>query len=566
MADREKLEVQVTTQGADKAASELDKVNRKADELDNKKVGLNLGDIAGPAGVAGVALALGGVVDHMADAAVQADNLANLTGDSVEQASRLNAVWKQSGADAKDLQDVLLQMNGVLSTNADIAKQLGVNLEDGATIGQRFEQVAAALDRIPDAAHRSQIASQVFGEEGVRQYNALRGSVDDLSQALEDVPEGSVFTEEDVAHAREMKAELVELKANAQALANTLGKAVIPIVNDVADAIRGWFDAIGDSGAALGDFLRTGNLDNTHAVESFAESEQAARDFDRSLLDGLTTFSDVQQRVRDLTGDYHAANLVALEWAETQKAEVNAALEEQANKLASADEAWTKYIDSVNQAKGAAEGAPGSFDEMSRAAERAMGDIESAADRAARAVDAVSAAAQAVADAITDAFDDIDARFRQQDTLAEIAQGWEDIATSAEEAVKGGADDRRAYERDVRDQRRAVLDLLESIDSLPPDRKIKLATEIEQGSIQTLHDIVRQLEGGIVVPVSFQPQAGFTGVNGVFSPTQASPVINGVNNAIPSGNITNIYPVGTTPTSAQQDLTTFYRRNGITRS
>ena len=73
-----------------------------------------------------------------ADAAIEARVTADLTGATIEDASRLQAVWKQSGADVNDLNDVLLQMNGVLQTSPEKAKQLGVNLQDGADIGSRF--------------------------------------------------------------------------------------------------------------------------------------------------------------------------------------------------------------------------------------------------------------------------------------------------------------------------------------------------------------------------------------------------------------------------------------------
>jgi hypothetical protein len=201
--------------------------------------GAQLGKLATPSGaIAGIAGGLLLAADNAANLAIEADNLAGLTGDSVEEASRLNAVWKSTGADAKDLQDVLLQMNGVLATDADLAKELGVNLNDGATIGQRFKQVADALDEIPDAAKRSQIASRVFGEEGVRQYNAMKNAVGDLGTAMENLPEGSVVSEEDVENAREFRRQITELKTELAALASTLGSAVIPAVLGLADGIN----------------------------------------------------------------------------------------------------------------------------------------------------------------------------------------------------------------------------------------------------------------------------------------------------------------------------------------
>lgn len=337
----DKSDPKIDIEANDKASATLDDLASKLDDL-----GLPVGNLAsklgGKGGVAAGVVAIGAglivAAQNAAEVAFEAENLATLTGDSVEEASRLNAVWKQSGADSKDLQDVLLQMNGVLATNADLAATLGVNLNDGATVGQRFEQVAQALDRIPDAAKRSQIASQIFGEEGVRQYNAMRNSVDDLSSALADVPEGSVITDEEVADARKMQEQMRELTAEFESFATALGSVVVPVVGttltafndlftgaeDVGRSIRGWFDG--------GEAQR--NREFAGSVDAAAD---AARRFDTSLLDGATTYEEARKvadeyaaTLDDGTDKLHAANLIVVEWNKSQQAATEAAAEAEA--------------------------------------------------------------------------------------------------------------------------------------------------------------------------------------------------------------------------------------------
>lgn len=174
-------------------------------------------------------------VKAFTETAIEADNLASLTGDTVEQSSRLNAIWKQSGADSKDLQDVLLQMNGVLSTNKGLVQQLGIDMSKSATVGQRFEEVAAALDQIPDAAKRSQIASQVFGEEGVRQYNALRTSVGDVSEAMAEVSDAQVIDEAEVDKARRLAETMKKAEKAIKDITMVVGEELAPELASAAE-------------------------------------------------------------------------------------------------------------------------------------------------------------------------------------------------------------------------------------------------------------------------------------------------------------------------------------------
>jgi hypothetical protein len=373
-----KITTKVELTADDRASAKIRDARQEVDKLDGKTASVKVdGDVSGledaldalDVPMSGLASKLGGLgspggavaaiagglllaANHAADLAIEADNISTLTGDSVEEASRLNAVWKQSGADTKDLQDVLLQMNGVLASNATIAKTLGVNLDDGATIGQRFKQVAEALDKIPDAAKRSQIASQVFGEEGVRQYNALRNSVDDLSGALAAVPDGSVISAEDVEQARKTKKEITELKVELTSFATAIGKVAIPAVSKLVGTLNDTFDGAERAGRNLRAMFDSGAAKNFEIVETFEDGEAAAAAFDRALLDGLDTFEVVRAKVLALTDSEHAANVVALEWAEANQ-EVAAAVADNSEATEYLDGLLRKHQDAVDDARAA---------------------------------------------------------------------------------------------------------------------------------------------------------------------------------------------------------------------
>lgn len=346
----QKLNVEITA--TDRASAKIEAAGKEADRLDGKNVdvkvdadtsgiedalealdvpisGLSgkLGGLGSKGGaVAGIAAGLLAAADYAADLAIEADNIAGLTGDSVETASQLQAVWKQTGADTKDLQDVLLQMNGVLKTTPELSSKIG--LKDGATIIENFVQVTKYLDGITDATERSQIASQLFGEEGVRQYNALKQSVGDVQTAMENVPDGLVISDEDVERAREAKAQIAELKAEFTAFAAALGSVVVPAVGAVFEGLNDLFEKSREVGEGIRGLFDQGAADNFEIVGALEDAEAAAAAFDTQLLDGLTSFDQVRAKVLELTGSQHAANLVALEWQETNKLAAGQTLEQ----------------------------------------------------------------------------------------------------------------------------------------------------------------------------------------------------------------------------------------------
>ncbi len=475
MAREQKLNVDITA--TDKASAEITDVAKKVDKVDGKTadvkvdadtdgfsealdgllsklddLGFKTGDIAGKlgkgkAGAAGAAVALGAALfaaaDHAADVAIEADNLAALTGDNVDYASRLNAVWKQTGADTKDLQDVLLQMNGVLSSNADLADTLGINLNDGATVGQRFEQVVAALDQIPDAAKRSQVASQLFGEEGVRQYTALKQAVGDIGAAIENVPDGMVISDDDVENARKTKEEFAKLKAELEGFAVTIGSVVVPAVSGLVGGLNGLMDGAEDVGRSLRRFFDEGADKNWTAVEQVEAADRAAREFDTTLLDGLRTYADVRAaalkygtEVLDLAEAERFASQVANEWYGQNKGLADALRD----KRDAADEAGTIVDAYAETNQIAALAADRLADASAREAGR-LDEVKRAADKSSRAIQALD----------TD-YQNLKRELSDEKAFITVQRAFETLGQDAADALKAG-------EEATLDQREALIDL-----------------------------------------------------------------------------------------------------------
>lgn len=287
--------------------SELDAFIDKLEEVTGFG---GLGRLRGAGGAAGLGAAIaGGFVlagDAAADAAIDIDNVAKLTGDSVEFASRLAGVMGRAGVETKDLQDILLQMGGVLQDDAELAERLGINLDDGRTLGERFVQVVELLgDRFTDTSERSLVASRLFGEEGVRQVNAVTAAYEDLGQAVDEY-NGKIFTQEDAEKAREYKRALAEVRSEFELIALEIGGQAVPALGEFLQALQdiddfvstnggpGLFDQIGavlsnpfnPATAVINELERAGEK----GEEAAARTRQA---FEREL-------PDVAARIRDI--------------------------------------------------------------------------------------------------------------------------------------------------------------------------------------------------------------------------------------------------------------------------
>jgi hypothetical protein len=248
--------------------SKLDTAIRKANELDGRSVTVDVntrggpggdgdasgggelgaGDLAGIGAVArGGAAGLGGaaVGKFFADStlnakelALQVQTVADITGDSLDTASRLVAVWQAAGYDTAELIDLIGQMNQTLADSPELADRLKVNLNDGAGLGARFIEVVGALNtEISDVGERGRVASQVFGEEGLRQTSEIRTRVGDLSRAVSDVPQAQIIDEADVQRARELDQRLRGINRWIENIKLQFGQGVAELVNDPAGSI-----------------------------------------------------------------------------------------------------------------------------------------------------------------------------------------------------------------------------------------------------------------------------------------------------------------------------------------
>jgi hypothetical protein len=518
----------------------------------------NAGLLAVGAGTALVGVGVKAVASFE-NLAIAAGKFSDATGLAVEDASRLIEVSGDVGISTETIQGAIVKLNKAAGSG-DLAK-LGIELKttaDGATdVNATFLETIRVIQQIKDPTERALAAQKAFGRGYAEIAELIGTNATELKQRLDDVSGAKVITKGELDRAREFRKDLDDLKDSAEDLGLTIGGVVVPAVTNALDAFKGWFSGISDSGAALGDFLRNGNLDQTHFVEQFKEGRQAAEEFDRTLLDGLTTFEQVRQKVLDVTGSLDAANVVALQWADTNKKGADAAGE--------AADAVADLGDKANNAGPKIGDMAGALDD----AQQKLADLNEEARN--NALDALAAAAQAVGDAVESAFDKVRDNLDLQDLVDNITDDFGKVAEAQKDATD--PEGLRKYNREVRNLQRDLLNLLDSIKGIPPDKRIQIAAQIQSGDLDQLYRILGDLTKGVTVPVSFAVAKtdAFSSLNGVFTPGAApsAPTFNNLTSAPKTSgyidNSTTIInnPIGSTPTTQYIDGQTDFRRNGL---
>lgn len=428
-------------------------------------------------GVAAVAAGLLAAGEYAADLAIEVDNTARLTGGSVEETSKLLGVWREAGFEATDFQDVLLQMNGVLRDNPELAKQLGINLADGKDLGERFLEVVGQLGvKFDDASTRSQAASQLFGEEGVRQVNAVEAAFGDLATAVEDY-NGKVFTPAEISKMREYKAEVGNVRREFQSMTAEVGSQTIPIVSDLLELMRegrtvveedipgGSFIKKAFDKAALGPIVfALGELD-TKLDELQGAAIDGAKAFDTAMGDLRTAAKDAYEDLANPEPVVSAAQIIQGE------------------------------IDSATE-------------RVQRFGTDGVENMNDVADAAVDTADAVGG--------VEDAFADLRAEIANRTAHRQLATQFETVeetAIAAYEAAKTGSEDAeekaRQHQQALDDLRLKVIEYGDTITGLPDQFTTNILALIDEGKRAEAEAWIDRIGDGVTLPI--KPQIINTG-------------------------------------------------------
>jgi hypothetical protein len=104
------------------------------------------------------------------------------------------------------------------------------------------------------------------------------------------------------------------------------------------------------------------------------------------------------------------------------------------------------------------------------------------------------------------------------------------------------------------------------LENLPTEKVTEIIGVLRRGDVDEIRTLLDDLTKDRFVNITVVPkQSAFESLNAAFSAgaVPSAPVFNQPNPA-PSGNtVINYFPVGSTPTTTNQDLQTYYNRNGV---
>lgn len=160
------------------------------------------------------------------------------TGATAEQASALVAIGDDFGLGAEQISDSLAK----LAKNADskVLGDFGVALartKDGsADLYATLANVAEAFSRIDDPTERARLANAAFGKSWQQMIPILEQGRKGLANAYSEIGDGQIRTQEQIDASEELRLTFDALSDAAGGLSLTVGSALIPVIQQLADA------------------------------------------------------------------------------------------------------------------------------------------------------------------------------------------------------------------------------------------------------------------------------------------------------------------------------------------
>jgi hypothetical protein len=192
------------------------------------------------------ATAIYSIVRATADAAVEIDNFARLTGFSVEKIQALKIAAEANGSSLSELEEIF---ESYIETLNDAAKgsddarekltRLGVDADTAFKNPEAtFTAFIKRINEIPDSAGRAAAAMDAFGESGLpllKTISEVNGDLDGYTKRLQDA--GVIMDKETIAKSKELDRTLRLLQGQVAGAAFQFGSALTPLVLESARAI-----------------------------------------------------------------------------------------------------------------------------------------------------------------------------------------------------------------------------------------------------------------------------------------------------------------------------------------
>lgn len=212
----------------------------------------NAGTLAVVGGAAIAAFAFKGVKDFQA-LALAADEFANKTGLTVEQASRWKEVAGDLNIEQSALETTIGKLNKTIGSDPKLFRDLGVDLvyaKDGSLdVNATFLNTIQHLKDIKDPAQRAKEGVKLLGKGWQDASNLIQLGAAPLRKALDQVSDAQVIDEKEVKKAKDFRDAMDNLSDSVGQVALSLGESLIPVLSRAATLIA---DIMGPINTILG--------------------------------------------------------------------------------------------------------------------------------------------------------------------------------------------------------------------------------------------------------------------------------------------------------------------------
>lgn len=236
--------------------------------------------------------------------ALAAGELADATGLSVEEASRLKEVAGDIGIEQGVLETAVGKMNKVLGTSPDLFKELGIQIEyakDGSIdANETFLNVVDRLNNIKDPAERARVASELLGKGWQSMSELIAGGSDKLRKSLDEVADAKVVNDRELTQARKLRENLDNLKDVGENLALTVGNDLLPVLVDLAEALL----AVWEAGEKFADAITImPDILEKDVVQEFVATIEASKALEDTWKAGYDAMAEAGRQSRIFDGD-----------------------------------------------------------------------------------------------------------------------------------------------------------------------------------------------------------------------------------------------------------------------
>lgn len=195
------------------------------------------------------------IVKGTADAGDALSKLSQRAGVSVQSLSRLTYAGKLADLSQEDMAKTLLILNrntvAAATGNKEMAKwfqRAGVSIKDANGKLKSTEQITLELadrfQKMPDGARKSAIAMGILGKSGAAAIPFLNAGANEIRRLGDEAERlGVTFTEDQAKAAEAFNDNLTRLMSAVEGLRNTIGNALIPVLDPLVQKLTGWIAA-----------------------------------------------------------------------------------------------------------------------------------------------------------------------------------------------------------------------------------------------------------------------------------------------------------------------------------